>query len=86
MNLRHKLEDLAAIAVLFLVMLAFFGRILLGDQLIQSDIIQYKGMSSEIRSIQQEEGQTKTIHWTNSMFGGMPTYLISDAIFLKNNK
>ena len=85
MNLNEKLGDLAALFVLFLVMLAFFGRLLTGDQLIQSDIIQFKGMSSEIREIQQQENTNETIHWTNAMFSGMPTYLISDAVFLKNN-
>lgn len=84
MSLKNKFEDLVAILVLFLIMMIFFGRVMFGDKLIQSDIIQFKGMSSEISEIQHEENN-RTIHWTNSMFSGMPTYLISDAIFLKNN-
>ncbi|MFT6111310.1 MAG: hypothetical protein ACJAXV_000076 [Bacteroidia bacterium] len=41
----------------------------------QSDIIQYKGASSEIQDYQKKE--KRTILWTNSLFGGMPSYAIT---------
>lgn len=41
----------------------------------QADIVQYKGASSEIQEYRKSED--KTILWTNSLFSGMPTYVIS---------
>lgn len=49
----------------------------------QSDIVQYRGASSEIKQY-QESGEK--ILWTNALFGGMPTYVISlpnDATIVK---
>lgn len=77
--------DIAAIAILFLIMTLFFGQLLTGNQIIQPDIIQYKGMSSEIQAISDSTDGKRIIHWTNSMFGGMPTYFLTDAIFQHNN-
>lgn len=42
----------------------------------QSDIEQYRGAASEIIKYRKDEGQT--ILWTNSIFGGMPGYTISN--------
>ncbi|MBK8827803.1 MAG: hypothetical protein IPO26_14115 [Saprospiraceae bacterium] len=41
----------------------------------QGDIIQYKAMSKEAFDYQEKTGEVAL--WTNSMFGGMPTYQIS---------
>ena len=46
-----------------------------GKRLIPGDTQKFKGMSKELRDFQEKTGE-KTL-WTNSMFGGMPTYLIS---------
>ena len=46
-----------------------------GKRLSPGDIQKYKGMSKELRDFHEKTGE-KTL-WTNSMFGGMPTYLIS---------
>ena len=40
----------------------------------QSDIVQYRGAASEIKQY-QESGEN--ILWTNALFAGMPTYVIS---------
>lgn len=48
-----------------------------GKRLIPGDTQKFKGMSKELRDFQEKTGE-KTL-WTNSMFGGMPTYLISSA-------
>lgn len=84
MKLNGKLENLIALIALFLIMMLFFGRIVFGDRLIQSDIVQYRGMASEIDQV-KEADDGRIIHWTNSMFSGMPTYMITDALFLHNN-
>ena len=41
----------------------------------RTDIVQYHGMSQEVREYKKETGETSL--WTNSMFGGMPTYQIN---------
>lgn len=62
--------------LLFLVIsLTYFYPLLEGKKLYQSDIIQFRGMAREINDFREETG--KEALWTNSMFGGMPAYLIS---------
>lgn len=46
-----------------------------GKNPIQSDIVQYKGASREYREYLQRDGDR--ILWTNALFAGMPTYVIS---------
>lgn len=46
-----------------------------GKAPVQDDIVQYKGASSEFKKY-REENNTHIL-WTNSIFGGMPTYAIS---------
>lgn len=61
------------VLVLFVVAaLAYFSPVLQGKVIEQSDIIQYTGMAKEqndFRKLYDEEP-----YWTNSAFGGMPTY------------
>jgi len=49
--------------------------VLEGKKISQHDIIQYKGMSKEI--VDHRAKYSEEPLWTNSMFGGMPAYLIS---------
>jgi len=63
-----------AIIVFFIISLIYFNPLLEGKQLTQSDIRQYEGMVREKK--QYEKETDKPVLWTNSMFGGMPTYLI----------
>lgn len=63
-----------ALAILgfILVSTLYFFPVLLGKQIFQSDIAQYTGMAKEqndFRATHHEEP-----YWTNSAFGGMPTY------------
>ena len=46
-----------------------------GKQISQSDVIQHKGGAKEIIDFREKTGKEPL--WTNSMFGGMPAYLIS---------
>jgi len=66
----------------FAVLLAFIGLSLIymqplleGKELMQSDIIQFKGMSQEIVDFREKTGEEPL--WTGSMFSGMPAYQIS---------
>ncbi|HEY6143227.1 MAG TPA: YfhO family protein [Flavobacterium sp.] len=55
-----------------LISLIYFYPVLQGKQIFQSDIAQYTGMAKEqndFRKIEKTEP-----YWTNSAFGGMPTY------------
>ncbi|OIQ23955.1 YfhO family protein [Lacinutrix sp. MedPE-SW] len=52
--------------------LAYFSPVLQGKQILQSDIVQYNGMAKQQRDFKAATGQET--YWTNSAFGGMPTY------------
>jgi len=63
---------LLAIIGFVVVSLIYFYPVLQGKQLSQSDIVQYTGMAKEQNDFRQNE-KTEP-YWTNSAFGGMPTY------------
>lgn len=54
--------------------LLYFNPVLKGKQIFQSDIMQYTGMAKQQNDFRAKTG-TET-YWTNSAFGGMPTYLL----------
>jgi hypothetical protein len=66
---------LAAIVIFLVITMIYFSPLLEGKRILQSDIIQFKGMSKEIVDFRAKTGQEPL--WTNSMFGGMPAYQIS---------
>ncbi|WP_163399197.1 YfhO family protein [Flavobacterium fluviatile] len=55
-----------------LVSLIYFYPVLQGKQIFQSDIAQYTGMAKEQNDFRAAENTEP--YWTNSAFGGMPTY------------
>jgi hypothetical protein len=63
-------------ALLLFVALAFVfcSPVLEGKQLLQSDMVHHKGMQKEAADYYEATGDIPL--WTNSMFGGMPTYVI----------
>ncbi|MEX2483402.1 MAG: YfhO family protein [Brumimicrobium sp.] len=66
---------LVAIGLFLVITFIYFQPQFTGHRLNQHDIEQYQGMSNEtkhFREIYDEEPL-----WTNSMFGGMPTYQVS---------
>lgn len=61
------------VLVLFLVAsLAYFNPVLQGKKIFQSDIVQYTGMAKQQNDFREATGEET--YWTNSAFGGMPTY------------
>lgn len=66
---------LIAIAVFFLVTAVFNAPVFSGKVIEQNDIKQYKGSASEIHKYR--ENKDRQILWTNVMFAGMPSYVIS---------
>ncbi len=61
-----------AIISFVLVSLIYFYPVLQGKQIFQSDIAQYTGMAKEQNDFRASEHIEP--YWTNSAFGGMPTY------------
>ena len=69
----QKLYPHALVLIGFiLVSLIYFYPVLQGKQIFQSDIVQYTGMAKEQNDFRATEHQEP--YWTNSAFGGMPTY------------
>lgn len=55
-----------------LLSIAYFSPVLKGKQIYQSDIKQYLGMSKQQTDFKASTGEET--YWTNSAFGGMPTF------------
>jgi hypothetical protein len=66
------LPHIAAIVGFVLVSVIYFHPVLKGDKIYQSDIAQYTGMAKEQNDFRKETNSEP--YWTNSAFGGMPTY------------
>ena len=64
-----------AILIFTVVALAYFYPVLEGKQILQSDIVQFKGSAKEIADYRAKTG--KEPYWTNTSFSGMPAYMVS---------
>ena len=73
--IRKAIPHFAAIVVFLLACAVYFSPQLQGKVPQQSDIVQYRGMSQEVREFYEQTGERSL--WTNAMFGGMPTYQIN---------
>ena len=71
-NLYKFYPHLLAILGFVVISLLYFYPVLQGKALYQSDIAQYTGMAKEQNDFRAEEKSEP--YWTNSAFGGMPTY------------
>jgi hypothetical protein len=74
-NFSSLLPYVAGIVIFLIVTMLYFSPLLEGKRILQSDIINFQGMSKEIVDFRAKTG-TEPL-WTNSMFGGMPAYQIS---------
>lgn len=75
-QLKHNLAYLMPILLFFILALAYFTPgVLEGKKLNMHDIVQFKGMSKEIADHREKYDEEPL--WTNSMFAGMPAYLVS---------
>lgn len=70
--LKKYVKHLLVFIGFILLSLAYFSPILQGKKIIQSDIVQYTGMAKQHIDF-RASNDTET-YWTNSAFGGMPTY------------
>ena len=72
---KNLLFHAISILLFAVITLVYCSPILEGKRIEQGDIIQFQGMSKEIKDFRDETGNEAL--WTNSMFGGMPAYQIS---------
>ncbi|WP_430613220.1 YfhO family protein [Flavobacterium sp. JP2137] len=71
-NYKVYLPHLLALVGFMLISLIYFSPVLSGKVIKQSDIVQYTGMAKEQNDFRSEFHEEP--YWTNSAFGGMPTY------------
>jgi hypothetical protein len=71
-NLKAFLIHFFALALFIVAALAYFTPVLQGKVIFQSDIAQYSGMAKEQIDFKKRTGEEP--YWTNSAFGGMPTF------------
>lgn len=71
---RSNSQHLLIIAIFIALCLVYFSPAIQGKVLYQSDVMEAKAQSREIMQIKAETGQGPL--WTNSMYGGMPSFQI----------
>lgn len=70
--LKDYLPHLLVVLLFVIISLAYFSPVLQGKKIFQSDIVQYTGMSKQQNDYRKATGEET--YWTDSAFGGMPTY------------
>ncbi len=84
-SIKSILPHIVAVVTFLILTYAYFSPLLEGKQIKQSDITSFKGMDKESADYYKKTGEIAL--WTNSMFGGMPTYLINNTaranVFIK---
>ncbi|SNY99780.1 YfhO family protein [Flagellimonas pacifica] len=72
LSIKAIITSVCVIALFIVSSLLYFYPVLQGKAIFQSDIAQYKGMAKERNDYKELTGEES--YWTNSAFGGMPTY------------
>ena len=75
MNIKKIIPHVIAVILFIAISFTYFSPVLQNKTLHQHDVSMFKGASKEIQDFRDKTG--KEALWTNSMFGGMPAYLIS---------
>ncbi|MEI8202705.1 MAG: YfhO family protein [Bacteroidota bacterium] len=73
-NFKKLIPHFSAILVFIAISLIYFWPVMDGKSLRQSDVVNAGGMQKEAQTYHEKTGEYTL--WTNSMFGGMPTYQI----------
>lgn len=71
-NFKKILPHLLVVVGFIVLSLAYFNPVLSGKAIFQNDIKNYIGMAKQQKDFKKETGEET--YWTNSAFGGMPTY------------
>ena len=86
-SLKRFLPHLLVLTGFVIIALAYFSPVLQGKKIYQSDIMHYIGMAEQHKEFAKETGEET--YWTNSGFGGMPTYQLGakyEHNYIKNCK
>ena len=76
---KDVLPHVICVAIFYLIVLFYFSPAVFDGKIIfQNDILQWEGGAKEILDIRADKGEEAL--WTNRMFGGMPSYLVSFEI------
>ena len=71
-SFKKNIPHLLVLVGFVIISLAYFNPVLKGKQIFQSDIMHYIGMAKQQNDFRAQNQQET--YWTNSAFGGMPTY------------
>jgi len=71
-NFKRFYPHALAILGFVLISVVYFYPVLQGKKILQSDIVQYKATAKELIDYREKTGEET--YWSNSSFGGMPTY------------
>jgi hypothetical protein len=74
-NYKKLIPYIAALFIFISISYAYFPEVLSGKIVNQADVSAWRGATNEILNAEKETGEKPL--WTNSMFGGMPSYMIS---------
>ncbi len=74
-NFKSLLPIITGVVIFIVLTFGYFTPLMKGMVIVQSDMVQNKGMSKEI--IDHRVKYDEEPLWTNSMFGGMPSYQIA---------
>jgi hypothetical protein len=74
-NVKAILPIVVGIVIFLIITFLYLTPLLKGKVILQSDMVQNRGMSKEISDFREQYHEEPL--WTNSMFGGMPAYQIS---------
>lgn len=72
LSFKKFIPHLLVLVGFVVISLAYFSPVLQGKQIFQSDIMHYIGMAQQQKDFKAQTGEET--YWTNSAFGGMPTY------------
>ncbi|MFN7012831.1 MAG: hypothetical protein ACK4ON_01020, partial [Bacteroidia bacterium] len=73
---KKLLPHIIVVAAFFALSLAYFSPLLDGKKIQQGDVIHWLGTAKESIDYREQHNNEEPL-WTNSLFGGMPTYQIS---------
>lgn len=71
-SVKKFLPHLVVFILFVIASLAYFSPVMQGKAIFQSDIVQYTGMAKQQNDFRTATGEET--YWTDSAFGGMPTY------------
>ena len=76
--LKKSYPYLLTVLLFFVLASVYFPQTYQGKEVSMHDKKTWQGMAKEVKDFEKETGETSL--WTNSMFGGMPTFLINTYV------